>query len=475
MLCVYKWLPWLSLEAVLVLGVLRAGPVRSMDVKRPDQEAEASELGAAEAVSPGAFGRSEPGEPPKEQVICPFCDRPVEPGFKFCDWCGKPLAKPPSSEEKPVEPRKEEKLGDAPPAAPKRRRRFSLRGRRAAELLAEGEARTAPAAAPKPVAPPAVPQPRAEPVPPPRTEPIPAARVEPAPPPRPAVPRPPAAIPPPPPPTVTQPKRRRGISLGRAVLYLVHLIVAFGAGALVLATVAVIVALVSEGERTFLEMRGLPVFVGVAVSVGVFAVFRGTAPGAGTGRGARIAAAAGLVVLVGAGVYLYRPTLLVEAQPALERLAGVWTDQDEQGVEAFRSDLVTWTSTIEEYQRVLAAVVRNEITVEEFRGVATEAENSLEDAIESMDRNATSTTNEKLRTALSELADAYEAQVAALKQVSRGILQSDFQALQGGDTAYKQARNAARDRFERRVRPLLERAGFDEEAFERAIDESLAS
>lgn len=441
-----------------------------MATERPEREAETSELGAAEAVTPGAFGPAA-DEKPKDAVICPYCDRPVEAGFKFCDWCGKPLTKPPE-EKKPAEPveKKEEKPPAPAPAEPKRR--FSLRRRRGESVAAQSEAileQKAKEGTPAPVVPPPRVEPappRAVPPPPPRIEPAAATRPIVTPPPRPTTPPPPARVAPP---AVAPERAKRGVTAGGVVLYLVHLVIAFAAGALVLAAIAVIVALTSEGERTFLEMRGLPVFTGVAVSVAVFAVFRGTAPGAGWGRGARAAAIVGMLVLVGAGAYVYRPPVLSDAQEPLERLAGVWSDADEQAVETLKGDLLTWNDTVDGYQRVVAAIIRNEITVEEFRGVARSSEAELEDTIDAMDASALSASNERLRDALSSLVDAYEAQLAALKAVSRGILQGDFQSLQGGDSAYKQAQAAAVERFEERVEPLLERAGFDVESFARAV------
>src|SRR5581483_2387400 len=68
-----------------------------MDQERRTPD-EGSELDALEAVS-------KPPAPGPGEVMCPNCGHPVEAGFKFCDWCGRPL---PSASEapKPAEPAK---------------------------------------------------------------------------------------------------------------------------------------------------------------------------------------------------------------------------------------------------------------------------------------------------------------------------------------------------------------------------------
>src|SRR5438132_455007 len=73
-------------------------PDQPADQPRPTQD-ERSELDAAEAVSPSSFSSD---DPKPGETMCPDCGHPVEAGFKFCDWCGRPL--PAGAAPKPVTP-----------------------------------------------------------------------------------------------------------------------------------------------------------------------------------------------------------------------------------------------------------------------------------------------------------------------------------------------------------------------------------
>ena len=73
-------------------------PDQPADQPRPTQD-ERSELDAAEAVSPSSFSSD---DPKPGEIMCPNCGHPVEAGFKFCDWCGRPL--PADAAPKPVTP-----------------------------------------------------------------------------------------------------------------------------------------------------------------------------------------------------------------------------------------------------------------------------------------------------------------------------------------------------------------------------------
>src|SRR5581483_9257418 len=174
------------------------------------------------------------------EVMCPNCGHPVEAGFKFCDWCGRPL---PSASEapKPAEPAK-------PVEAPKPAEPPST--------VPEPKPPT-----PAPVSRPPVPAPP-PPVRPPDTKADPPARPVPAPPPNippPVRPAPaPAAPRTEPVPVITKTEERRvaaeQVPPARAVFtYLVHLVAAFAAGAVALAIVAVIVTLFARGRVALLD------------------------------------------------------------------------------------------------------------------------------------------------------------------------------------------------------------------------------
>jgi hypothetical protein len=63
----------------------------------------------------------------------------------------------------------------------------------------------------------------------------------------------------------------------------------------------------------------------------------------------------------------------------------------------------------------------------------------------------------------------YVDEFTGLKQVSTGILTSDFTVLRAGDGAYKAAQKRAQTIFEDSLRPLFDRAGFDVDAFRQAL------
>jgi hypothetical protein len=438
---------------------------------------EGSELDAVEAVSrsPSSASAAGPGE-----VMCPNCGHPVEAGFKFCDWCGRPLsAEPAKPSAEPPKPTEAPKATEAPKPAevspPKPAEPVNP-----AAILADPK--PAPPAVPRPPAPqPAPPAARPVPAPPPPVKPpdprpqAPAARPVPAPPPN--IPPPPrtgaapgAARTEPVPVRTRTEERRIAMEQGppaRAVItYLVQLVAAFAAGAIVLAVVAVLVTVAGGGRVALLDVKGVPVAIAVVVAVALFAFLRTARPG---GVVAWSTAVLGLLVLTAVGAYLYRPVFLHNAQVRMERALKVWNDKDASAVEDFRGDLVSWSSTVSEYQRQVAGVVNNHITANDFRNVAQPTLASLQEATVSMQTHANEAHNQKLRDALGKLAGVYTEQLNGLKLVSQGILTNDFNSLQNGDNAYKTARRRANTVFSEDVRPLLERGGFGSDTFEGAL------
>jgi hypothetical protein len=447
-----------------------------MDQQRPDAD-EGSELDALEAVTSGADA------PKRDEIMCPNCGHPVEAGFKFCDWCGRPLpadltaearkpeAPPVATIVKPEAPAPEKKPEPAPVPVP---------------LPPDAEkpaakAEPLPLAKPEPAPPPKVETPPA-PKPPPAPRPAATPPAQPAPaPPRP-VPAPPPNIPPPRP--LRDEPRTEPISLlrkpeepprppaerqppGRAVVtYVVQLVGAFVAGLVVLAIVEVVVTELARGRVALLDVKGVPVAIAVVTSVAVFAYLRTDRPG---GVVAWTTAIIGLLALTAAGAYLYRPVFLHTAQVRVERTLGVWNGSDASAVDDFRGDLTSWSGAVAEYQRQVAGVVDVHITAGDFRGVAEGTLASLQETTVSMQTHANAAHNEKLRTALGNLAGVYTDQLTGLKLVSTGILTNDFNALRNGDNTYKAARKRANSVYTEQVRPLLLRAGYDTDAFEQAL------
>jgi hypothetical protein len=153
----------------------------------------------------------------------------------------------------------------------------------------------------------------------------------------------------------------------------------------------------------------------------------------------------------------------------MERALKVWNDKDATAVDDFRGDLVSWSGTVAEYQRQVAGVVNSHITANDFRGVAQTTLSSLQEATVSMQTHAGEAHNDKLRTALGQLAGVYSEELTGLKLVSTGLLTNDFNALRNGDNAYKAARVRANTVFTDKIRPLMERGGFDADAFQQAL------
>lgn len=456
-----------------------------MDRERTDQSG-SNEPGAAEAMTAGSAGPGPPGSTAPEQVVCPHCKRPVEPGFKFCDWCGKPLkvdepgprigATPaPPAPTPPPPPRPTEQPGPTVPPAETEPFKPLLQRMKERRQARKAERAAAPRTTPTPVTPPPTPVPPRTPVTP--TTPVTPSIGRPTPPapvtePVRAVPRTPVAVPARPvelKPMAEGKEPGRGVSVGSIIFYVIHLIVAFAAGAVVLLLIAVLVTLVTNGDESFLDMRGLPVFAGVAVSVAVFAVFRG-ASRRPTGAAGRALAVIGFAILVVVGAYVYRPVYLSDAQIRVEKALEVFSAQDEKAVEDFVDDLEPWNSSLARYRGAVALANAGRASVDDFRRVASDTHRDLEEATVSLETDASAATNESLEDALEKLAGTYQRQLAGLKLVSEGIVRSDISSLARGDEAFKDAKQEAQDTFDEDLRPILERAGYDIEEFESAVD-----
>jgi hypothetical protein len=234
----------------------------------------------------------------------------------------------------------------------------------------------------------------------------------------------------------------------------------------VLAIVAIVVTEVARGRVALLDVKGVPVAIAVVTAVAVFAYLRTARPGGAVAWGTAVL---GLLVLTAVGAYLYRPVFLHNAQVRMERALKVWNDKDATAVDDFRGDLVSWSGTVAEYQRQVAGVVNSHITANDFRGVAQTTLSSLQEATVSMQTHAGEAHNDKLRTALGQLAGVYSEELTGLKLVSTGLLTNDFNALRNGDNAYKAARVRANTVFTDKIRPLMERGGFDADAFQQAL------
>ena len=487
-----------------------------MDDKLPDEESRpASELGAAEAFSSGdlsapASGTSDTKNPQPshpEAVVCPSCGRSVEPGFKFCDECGTPLgdtrtrggpAPPPSVKQDELsfplpqagrrEGASEEKvslierwrrrraqrselgeaeraLGRGPerlpsksdvldaPIAPKRASEDAFRRPPTAEELRGarpaigGRLRwsedTEVAAADQPA------KTELEPLPPviePVGRPVTERKIE---------------------------KESRSSRLPEPARLALHLVISFVCGALLLGTAAAVTTVATDGRTALLEVRGLPIFLGGATSILVFALLRTSRrrlPADGADRRAAIGSiVGGLAVLVVAAALLYQPSVAAPMQPRIERVLGVFSAADEEAVTGFQQDIREWNEESERYQAMLRTSLGDGVDFDRFRSRSEEAENSLVDIVEQMRAHAGVAEHPELRDALGDLSSVYDDQLGGLRLVNRGLLIDGIDLVRTGDAHYKDAVNRAQTLFERRLRPLLERAGLDARAFGQAV------
>ena len=478
-----------------------------------------SELGAYEAIH-----QSADAEPATEAAgfACPVCGRMVEKGFRFCDGCGSslgpaegtsaptvnPLLAPPqtaATSHVPLLERWRRRLpqrrrgdagatteqGDAAPLLERWRRRRSSRSEiaEAERSLYEGPPRLEFDAPPKlePISEVVdVPEPP-RPMPGATSRPIPAEELHGA---RPAIggrlqwsgeqsEAPPFA--PLEPPTVEQQEtlatwrpvavpaqEERGFELWRFAL---HVVIGFLSGAIVLGIVTAIATLASGGTVAVLEMRGLPIFIGGAVSIVVFALLTTGRRTAAMSRrsGAIVTVVVGLVVLIVLAAVAYQPGIAARAQPRIDRALGIFGAADEEAVTGFQQDIDEWNDASDQYQNLLEAQLRRGVDFNRFRSRASDFEGNLVDLVAQMRARAGAAQNSELRDALGDLASIYQDEVGGLRVVNRGILVDGLDLVRTGNQRYKDARVRAGALFADRLRPLLDRAGFDSEAFGQAL------
>jgi hypothetical protein len=481
-----------------------------------DDAASASELGAAEALSGGADETQGTGEAP---VTCPNCGRTVEPGFRFCDGCGAklddvvpPVQPPPAPAPSPAPPSSagaetplvptvapkeapvvRESLPTQPPlpsavaeiATPEEKESVPFLERwrrRRAERSALGKAERAlgesPAeleATPEVTAPVSVPPPAGATSRPKTAEELHGARpviagrlrwgetkeeVSETPPGQ-AVWRP-VPIP------DEEAAAPSGLGWGRFALQFVAALLAGGIALLALTAVA---SLASDGRVALLEVRGLPIFIGGAVSIIVFALLRTSErnrPRATRGQ-TIVGVVTGLVGLVVLAAILYQPAVAGKLQPRIERALQVFGGEDESAIEGFEERVIEWNESAQAYHDSLEVALRNRENVERLRGSAVEAETSLEGITSEMRASADRAQHPELRDALGDLSSIYIDQLGGLRLVNRGLLVDDIELVRTGDARFKEAHERATTLYQGRLRSILQRGGFDAASFGRAI------
>ncbi len=262
--------------------------------------------------------------------------------------------------------------------------------------------------------------------------------------------------------------RPSGVGWGRFVL---QFVTALLAGAIALLALAALASVASDGRVALLEVRGLPIFIGGAVSIIVFALLRTSERNRAqtTRREIIVGVVTGLVGLVVLAAILYQPAVAGKLQPRIERVLQVFGDQDASAIEGFEQRVVEWNESAEAYHDTLEKALRKRENVDRLRGSAVEAETSLEGITDEMRASAEQSQHPDLRDALGDLASIYVDQLGGLRLVNRGLLVDNIELVRTGDARFKEAHERAGTLYQARLRSLLQRGGFDADSFGRAI------
>ncbi len=434
-----------------------------------------------------------------QKTTCPNCNRDVEAGMRFCDACGTKLEA--GSHVTPIAPPDDKDLselwdgGGKPPLTERRRARREAKAARKSEA---SKAEDVPAPAPVPAVDPPPPRPRSQVT---RAEDLKTATSQgragisgrlrwqddpaPAPPPAPAPAPPMEELTPEPvgattwrPATVVDSASPAAIG----ALFAVHLVVSLLVGAVLLGIAAVVASLTSDGRVALLEIRGLPIFIGGATSIIVFALLRtGPRPNAGR-RSVAISVFVGFVLLVLGVALAYQPSVMRTAQSRLDRSLGVFGSDVAEGVERFAGDVDQWNFEVQQYRDDHLATVlgsrKSETDAKKFakaeqmfRIAAGESESALDGLVKRMRSHADAIRHAPLRDALGDLTAIFAEELTGIRSITRGLTNNDTVLTESGDTRFKDATQRAVDFFEERVRPILERGELDADSFGLSVEE----
>lgn len=255
------------------------------------------------------------------------------------------------------------------------------------------------------------------------------------------------------------------------LVFVVHLVLAFAAGAALLAVAAIVASLMSNGRVALLEVRGLPIFVAGATAIIVFSLFR-TSPRAKGRRSAAVGVLVGFILLVAAVTLVYRPALMAPAQKRLDQALGVFGPHVSEAVERYHADVDQWNAEVDRYKTEhLTTIVRNRetetdaearMTAEErFRIEASRSEEALDGILKRMRSHADAIEHPPLRDALRDLTAVFGDELSGIHLITRGFVNDDQGLISSGDTRFKDATDRAVELFDERVRPILERGDID--------------
>lgn len=255
--------------------------------------------------------------------------------------------------------------------------------------------------------------------------------------------------------------------------FFVQLGIAFLSGLVFVLVITGVASLVSDGGVAVLEAGGLPIFIGGAASVVSFSLLRTSASRQAEPTAPRtttlLSVVGGLVALVVAAGLMYQPAVAKRVQPRIERALGVFGNEDAQAVKGIQEDVTAWNDASKDYQQVLQTTLREGVDFDQLRNAAGEAEAKLEELVAQMRTHAQQAQHAELRDALDDLTSVYDDQLGGLRVVNRGLLLDTFDLIETGNSRFQDAQTRARSLFDDRLRALLERGGYDADAFGQAL------
>ena len=254
-------------------------------------------------------------------------------------------------------------------------------------------------------------------------------------------------------------------------IFVLHLLLAMIAGAVLVGATAAIASLVSSGSVALLEIRGLPIFIGGATAVMLFTLLRTGRRAPETERRSVIASVViGFVILVVASTLLLQPRVIENVQGDLEKALGVYGPDETAAVDNFIADINGWNTETTSYRDdVVSPLLRGQSNIDEFRFNAAGTEETLKGAVNSMRTHADAADNKRLRDALDDLGAVYEERLSAILLITRGLVNNDQALVNSGETRRDASKARAVDFFDQRIKPLLERADIDADPFATAV------
>ncbi len=255
------------------------------------------------------------------------------------------------------------------------------------------------------------------------------------------------------------------------LVWLLHLVIAFACGALLVAAAGAVASLLSNGRSALLEIRGLPIFIGGATAVVVFTLLRTGRVRSTATRGVIAATViVGFILLVAGAALLYRPPVMRTAQVRLDRLVRIYGPSEKEAVDGFENDVADWNNELDHYRNdILAPALGTKPNLNRFRFDATASEETMKGIVDQMRTHAGVANNARLREALNGLASVYDDEMSGINLLTRGVINNDQPLIAQGDKRFKEGQKRAVEYVRLRIKPLLERADLNAQTFEGAV------